>query len=67
MQITALELLIERDADGDSFRLCAPDAGLFTEALPLGAALAPGQPAGSLLRLGRAVRLVVPSGVHGRV
>jgi len=67
MEITALKLLVERDADGDGLRLCAPDAGLFTDALPMGAALAPGQPAGSLLRLGRAVRLVVPEGVHGRV
>jgi acetyl-CoA carboxylase biotin carboxyl carrier protein len=67
MEITALELLVERDADGDGYRLCAPDAGLFTDALPLGAAVAPGQPAGSLLRLGRAVKLVVPAGVHGRV
>ena len=67
MQTTALELLVERDADGDGLRLCAPDAGLFTEALPLGAALAPGQGAGCLLRLGRAMRLVVPAGVHGRV
>lgn len=67
MEIIALKLLVERDADGDGLRLCAPDVGLFTDALPLGAALAPGQPAGSLLRLGRAVRLVVPEGVHGRV
>lgn len=67
MEITTQRLLVERDADGEGLRLCAPDAGLFTEALPLGAALAPGQPAGCLLRLGRAVRLVVPAGVHGRV
>lgn len=53
--------------DGDSVRLCSPDVGLYTEAPAPGSALAPGQRAGTLLRLGRPVALLVPAGVAGRV
>lgn len=59
-------LLIAR-RDGDTWRLLAPDAGLFTCARERGTALAPGQDAGALLRLGTAARLVVPEGVRGVV
>lgn len=62
---TTLELIAERS--GDAVRLLAPDVGLFTGALDAGAALAPGQRAGTLLRLGRAATLVVPAGVRGIV
>ena len=60
-----LELHAERE--GGRWRLRAPEAGVFTCSLGRGAALAPGQPAGVLLRLGRAATLVVPEGVHGIV
>lgn len=53
--------------DGDAVRLCSPDVGLYTEAPAPGSALAPGQRAGTLLRLGRPVALRVPAGVAGRV
>ena len=59
-----LELLTGQE-DG-RLLLLAPDVGLFTEAAPPGAALAPGQRAGTLLRLGRPAALVVPGGVAGR-
>ena len=60
-----IELVAERV--GDALRLLAPDVGLFTRALEAGAALAPGQRAGTLLRLGRAADLVVPHGASGVV
>ncbi len=60
-------LLLLARRDGDTWRLLAPDTGLFTRALDRGAALAPGQDAGVLLRLGTSVRLIVPAGVHGVV
>lgn len=60
---TTLELLLERD--GERVLLSAPDAGVFTDALPRGAALAPGQAAGTLLRLGRPMTLVAPAGARG--
>ena len=60
-----LELRAERD--GEHWILQSPDVGLFTCALPQGAALAPGQRAGVLLRLGQAFSVVVPSGVTGVV
>jgi acetyl-CoA carboxylase biotin carboxyl carrier protein len=61
-----LPLVSEPGADG-RVRLVAPAVGYLTCALERGAALAPGQPAGVLLRLGREVTLVVPDGAHGIV
>ena len=60
-----LELRVQRD--GDRVRLCSPDVGLFTDGRASGQVLVPGEDAGALLVLGRAVRLVVPEGVQGRV
>lgn len=60
-----LELLVERD--GEAVRLLAPDVGLYTCAPARGSALAAGQDAGVLRRLGREARLVVPAGVAGVV
>lgn len=57
--------LVERD--GDTVRLLAPDVGLFTQAPAQGTALAPGQIAGRLRRLGDDVELEVPAGVTGIV
>lgn len=61
----ALEFLVQ--TEGEVIRLCSPDVGLFTEAPGTGAALAPGQRAGTLLQLARSTALVVPAGVAGRV
>jgi biotin carboxyl carrier protein len=64
-----LELIPDRRPPNghETLRLCSPEVGLFTRALPPGALLAPGAPAGLLYSLGRRIELVVPSGVHGRV
>ena len=61
----ALELLAA--VDGERITLAAPEVGRFACAVPRGQALVPGQRAGVLLRLGRAVDLVVPEGVRGLV
>ncbi len=61
----SLEMVVDRQ--GDELRLLSPEAGLFTGALEAGAALAPGQAAGTLVGLGRATRLRVPDGVYGLV
>jgi len=61
-----LPLVVEPGADG-RVRLVAPGVGYLTCALERGAALAPGQAAGVLLRLGRETTLVVPAGAHGIV
>ncbi|MFT4539275.1 MAG: acetyl-CoA carboxylase biotin carboxyl carrier protein [Planctomycetota bacterium] len=58
-------LRVSRDEAG--IRLLAPHAGVFTCAHARGAALAPGQGAGTMLVLGRACELFVPEGVHGIV
>ncbi len=61
----SLELLrIDR---GEKLLLASPDVGWFTRAPAPGTALAPGQRAGILRRLGDAVPLLVPAGVFGRV
>lgn len=61
-----MDLLAEVQEDGH-VRLLAPDVGEVTAVLDAGAAVAPGQAAGVLLSLGRAVTLRVPEGVHGHV
>lgn len=58
-------LRVQRGQAG--MRLLAPHAGVFTCALARGAALAPGQGAGTLLVLGSDCELVVPDGVFGLV
>lgn len=63
--MSVLELRWQRTADG--FELVAPETGLFTCALPRGAAVTAGQDAGVLTVLGRAHDLVVPTGVTGRI
>lgn len=60
---TTHELLVERD--GAALRLRSPAVGFFTEALPRGRVLTPGEPAGVLLVLGRALKLVVPADIAG--
>jgi biotin carboxyl carrier protein len=60
-----LELLVERGPG--ALKLLAPDVGYYTGAVDAGRLLAPGDCAGWLLQLGRAHRLIVPSGVTGRV
>ena len=62
---TTTELLVRRQGENTTLR--APEVGLFTESLPPGALLGPGQEAGAILAGGRATRLVVPAGVTGRV
>jgi len=62
---TTLEVRVTRA--GDEIVLASPDAGLFTCSATAGSALAPGQSCGVLLRLGRAVELIVPAGVAGIV
>ncbi|MFT5051611.1 MAG: biotin carboxyl carrier protein [Chlamydiales bacterium] len=61
----SIELRAEQD--GERWLLRVPEAGIFTCAQARGAALAAGQTAGVLLRLGRAAPLVVPAGVRGIV
>jgi len=63
--MTVLELLLARE--GERIVLRSPEVGHFTRALPAGAVLAPGVPAGVLHSLGRRFDLAVPSGVAGRV
>ncbi len=60
-----LELLLDRQAE--HLLLRSPEVGLFTRALPHGAWLAPGLPAGFLYSLGRCSALVVPRPAAGRV
>jgi len=61
----SLDLLVERE--GEVVRLCSPDVGLYTCSVARGTALAAGQRAGVLHRLGREVDLIVPPGVAGVV
>jgi len=63
--IAPIELGAEKD--GERWLLRAPETGVFTCAQERGAALAAGQTAGVLVRLGRAATLVVPAGVQGIV
>jgi acetyl-CoA carboxylase biotin carboxyl carrier protein len=60
-----VELLVERR--GEAIALLSPGVGLFTAARPAGDLLSAGAEAGVLLVLGRALRLVVPDQVEGRV
>lgn len=60
-----IELRVRKD--GGQLHLLSPGVGLFTEARAAGQVLVACETAGSLLVLGRAVRLVVPEGVSGRV
>ena len=60
-----LELLASRD--GGKLRLLSPGVGWFTGAIPTGGMLVAGQAAGSLLTLGTASTLIVPSGAEGVV
>ncbi len=53
--------------EGELVLLVSPAVGLFTCALPAGAALVAGAPAGVLVCLGRAASLFVPAGIAGRV
>ncbi|MBK7875645.1 MAG: hypothetical protein IPJ77_07830 [Planctomycetes bacterium] len=62
---TTIELRVRRD--GAKTELLSPGVGLFTESRGAGNVLVAGETAGALLVLGRAVRLVVPEGVSGRV
>jgi len=65
---TQLELLLERSEEkGARILLRSPEVGTFTHALPKGALLYPGAEAGVLESLGRALALVAPSGVSGRI
>jgi acetyl-CoA carboxylase biotin carboxyl carrier protein len=63
--VDRIELLVE--LRGPTIGLLSPEVGVFTEARAAGDLLAPGTEAGVLLALGRALRLVVPAGVEGRV
>jgi acetyl-CoA carboxylase biotin carboxyl carrier protein len=65
MTSSTLELIVQRD--GETLRLCSPEAGWFTRAQDAGAALAPGADAGTLLVLGKAHTLLVPEGIYGLV
>jgi biotin carboxyl carrier protein len=60
-----LELVLEES--GGSVRLLSPEVGWFTEALPRGAEVSPGERAGSLLSLGRVFELRFPAGASGVV
>lgn len=60
-----LELLVEKR--GERVLLRAPEVGTFTCAVPRGQLLAPEARAGVLSSLGRAIELVVPAGVLGRI
>ena len=62
---TTIELRVRRD--GAKTELLSPEVGLFTEARGAGSVLTAGESAGTLLVLGRALRLVVPDSVAGRV
>ncbi|MEO0661110.1 MAG: carboxyl transferase domain-containing protein, partial [Planctomycetota bacterium] len=61
-----MELRVARTDDG-RIELRAPDVGELTGALERGALLGPGMVCGTLLRLGRAIDLVVPEGAAGLV
>jgi biotin carboxyl carrier protein len=61
----SVELLVEQRGEGVA--LLAPGVGLFTRARGEGELLAAGADAGTLLVLGRALRLVAPPGVEGRI
>jgi biotin carboxyl carrier protein len=63
--MSTLELQLRQGADG--VELVSPDAGMFTCALSRGAAVTAGQPAGVLIKLGRAHGLTVPAGITGRI
>lgn len=63
-----LELRVEPPMDGgERVKLCSPAVGAFTEAREERSIVQAGEFAGTLLVLGRALRLRVPQGVHGRV
>ena len=57
---------LERGDDG-RLRLVSPGVGVVTAVPEAGAALAPGQPAGVLVQLGREVTLLVPENARGVV
>ncbi|MEZ6014322.1 MAG: hypothetical protein R3F49_04360 [Planctomycetota bacterium] len=67
MEFGRREAQRESESDGALVQLTAPDVGRLTCTLPRGAAVAPGQAAGTLVCLGRAVTLVIPAGVYGVV
>ena len=67
MSPTHESLELDAERQGERYLLRSPEVGRFTLALDRGAAVAPGQDAGVLVRLGVATRLVVPAGVAGRV
>jgi acetyl-CoA carboxylase biotin carboxyl carrier protein len=58
---------IARNADGGELTLGAPKVGVWSEALPPGAPVAPGSALGVLVQLGRRITVVVPEGVSGIV
>ena len=60
-------LRVERGADGVTLRLLAPGVGLFTDAVPRGHVLVPGQRAGTLRLLERSIALIVPPDALGVV
>ncbi len=60
-----LELRVEKR--GERVQLCSPAVGSFTEAREERCIVQAGEFAGTLLVLGRALRLRVPEGVYGRV
>lgn len=66
MSYDALELLIERRADG-KIALLAPMPGLYRGGFRRGALASEGMEIGALIVLGRARGLIVPRGVSGRV
>lgn len=60
-------LELELGEDGGHAVLRSPEVGAFTNALPRGAIVAPGETAGAIVALGRAFALVVPEGARGEV
>ncbi|HJQ99948.1 MAG TPA: biotin/lipoyl-containing protein [Candidatus Polarisedimenticolaceae bacterium] len=58
---------IARKGDGGEVALGAPKLGVWSEALPSGAPVAPGSALGVLVQLGRRIPVVVPEGVSGIV
>jgi len=61
----SMEMLTERE--GEVIHLLSPGVGEFTCAVGPGGLLGPGQNAGRLIAAGRAVNLIVPAGITGRV
>ncbi len=60
-----LELIAHPTEEG--LTLLCPGVGLFSDAVPKGRVLVPGQPAGVLRTLRLSVHLIVPEGAAGRV